>query len=338
VSHNSADRRIHELLAVPPEQYDLGWLQKALGVAVELELSTLPPYLCGYWSCKDSSSSAAQLILSVVYQEMLHMGLAANMLTSIGGTPAINTTVPTYPGPLPGGVWSGLTVYLSGLTKDYVGEVYMCIEYPEEGPITPPPPQGEVTIGQFYDTISAAFTQVDPPFTGQNQMTATIGPSPPNTVFPITSLADARNAIGEIKEQGEGTATSPDAVDFGDPLAHYYRFGEIYNGALLVPSGETWTYAGDAVPFPETYPMGRVPQGGWPDPPSNVANLLQTFDQTFKSVLDCLQAAWETDSSKALNDAINDMFNLSGPAIQLMQIPQDGGPTTYGPDFVYPSS
>lgn len=335
MSTGSPDRRIVDLLAVPAEQYDLTWLQDSLQVAVELELSTLPPYLCGYWSCQDPNAPAAQLILSVIYQEMLHMGLVANMLTTIGGTPTINTKVPTYPGPLPGGVAPDLTVYLSGLTKDYIADVYMPIEYPEAGPITPPPT--EETIGQFYDAISAAFSQVNPTFTGQNQMTATIGPSPPNTVYPITSLAYAQQAIDEIKEQGEGTTTSPDAVDFGNALAHSYKFAEIYNGALLVPAGDTWTYTGDPVPFPDTYPMGMVPEGGWPDPPSNVAKLLHTFDETFKSVVDNLQAAWETGNSSALGAAIGDMYNLSGPAAQLMQTPQNGGPATYGPDFIYPS-
>ena len=262
------DTRIHDLLAVPAEQYDLAWLQESLQVAVELELSTIPPYLCGYWSCQDSSSTAAQLILSVVLQEMLHMGLAANILTSISGTPSINTRVPKYPGGLPGGVMPTLTVYLGGLTKAYVNGVYMNIEYPERGPLTPPPAQE--TIGQFYDAICAALAQVGPPFTGNNQMQATIGE---NALTPVKSLADAQAALTEIKEQGEGTSTSPDDGD-GSELAHYYRFGEIYNGALLVQVSGNWQYAGAPVPFPATYPMAPVPEGGWPNPPSNVANLV----------------------------------------------------------------
>ena len=103
MSTPGTDTRIHDLLAVPAEQYDLAWLQESLQVAVELELATLPPYLCGYWSCQDSGSAAAQLILSVIMQEMFHMGLAANILTSIGGTPSINTKVPVYPARCPAG-------------------------------------------------------------------------------------------------------------------------------------------------------------------------------------------------------------------------------------------
>ena len=326
------DTRIHDLLAVPVDKYDLAWLQESLQVAVELELSTLPPYLCGYWSCQDPSSAAAQLILSVILQEMLHMGLAANILTSISGTPAINTRVPKYPGALPGGVMPDLTVYLGGLTKDYIDDVYMKIEYPESGPLTPPPT--EETIGQFYDAISVALGQVSPVFTGNNQMQATIGE---NSLTPVKSLGDAQAAISEIKEQGEGTSTSPDDGD-GSELAHYYRFGEIYNGALLVQVNGNWQYAGAPVPFPATYPMAPVPEGGWPKPPPNVASLLQQFDAAYSSIIDGLQAAWENGSQSDLGKAIGEMFTLSGPAVQLMQIALPGGGGNYGPDFVYTPS
>ena len=92
-----------------------------------------------------------------------------------------------------------LTVYLGGLTEAYIGNVYMTIEYPETGPITPPPQQE--TIGQFYDAISVALAQVAPPFSGNDQMAATIGE---NSLTPVLNLADAQNAISMIKEQGEG--------------------------------------------------------------------------------------------------------------------------------------
>jgi len=263
---------------------------------------------------------------------MLHMGLAANMLATIGGTPSINTRVPTYPGPLPGGVWPDLTVYLGGLTKAYVGDVYMTIEYPDSGPITPPPK--EETIGQFYDAINDAFVQINPTCSGKDQLTATVGSG--NTVFPIQSVADAQKAISEIKEQGEGTSKSPDD-GLGDELAHYYRFGEIYNGATLVQVNGEWQYTGDAIAFPQTYPMAPVPHGGWPDPPSNVSTLLEQFDGAYKSVLDSLQAAWESGNQTDLDNAVGAMFGLGGPAVQLMQIKLANGSGNYGPDFIYPS-
>jgi hypothetical protein len=262
--HPTTDTRIADLLRVPSEQIDVDWLITSLQTAVELELATLPPYLCGYWSVKDASSPAAELILSVILQEMLHMGLAANMLTAIGGPPTINTAIPTYPGGLPGGVRPQLTVTLSGLTKEYVNDVYMQIEYPEGGPLQAV--AGPPTIGQFYDAILAAFEQVKPTLTGQPQIIATIGQSQnfTNSLYAVSTMALVQQAISEIKEQGEGTSTSPDAPNFGDELAHYYRFGEIYNGQEFVETNGKWGYTGAPVPFPDVWPMAQLTSPTWP--------------------------------------------------------------------------
>lgn len=330
--------RIIDLMQIPKEQHDLDWLKNSLNAAIELELSTLPPYLCAMWSIKDNSSIAYQLIDSIVLEEMLHMGLVCNMLTSIGGTPQINTAIPTYPGPLPGGVRPQLIVYLAGLTTDYLSDVCMQIEYPESGPVRLHLGNTYPTIGAFYDAIAQAFAQVNPTFTGQNQIVTTIGSNQPyNQLYAITSQALAQQAIKEIKEQGEGTSTSPDAVDFGGELAHYYKFAEIYHGKELIQQDGKWVYEGSPIPFPDTYPMAKVPAGGWPNPPENVQTLLTQFNQTFKTLLDQLESAWSPGGS--IGAAIGTMFQLAGPAIQLMQIaisPQsDISPNpTYGPDFI----
>ena len=44
-------------------------LQLALGI----ELSTIPPYLCALYSISDPASEASRLIRGVVIEEMLHM-------------------------------------------------------------------------------------------------------------------------------------------------------------------------------------------------------------------------------------------------------------------------
>jgi hypothetical protein len=123
-------------MQVPTDQHDLQWLKQSLQAAIELELSTLPPYLCCLWSIKSQDGPAYDLIDSVVLEEMLHLGLACNMLTGIGATPEIVTEYQaiTYPGPLPGGVRPTLSVFLSGLSKTSF-EMYMQIEYPETGPV-----------------------------------------------------------------------------------------------------------------------------------------------------------------------------------------------------------
>lgn len=316
-----------ELIAKPCKQWDLADLQAAVQTAIELELSTLPPYLCGVWSIDDGGSSPARTLMSsVIQEEMLHMGLTCNLLAGIGGTFGIQP--PTYPGGLPGGVRPELTVYLSGLTKAYVSDVYMQIEYPEGGPVSEP----NATIGVFYDCIAEAIQALEPSFDTTNQNTAQIGPQEGfNEVFLITNVDDALRAIQEIKEQGEGTSQSPDAVDEGDELAHYYRFGELYNGLTYVqgPDG-TWSYTGDPVPWPNVYPVEPVPAGGWPDP---VPDTVAQFRTTFETLLGDLQAAWTGDHAK-LDVAIDtDMTNLHDLAGQIVTTPIPGGKGNYLPDF-----
>lgn len=85
---------------------DVPWLQCALQAAVELELSTLPSYLCGYWCAKDNNSYPATQLNNIFFQEMLHFGLAYNLLSAAGKQPEVVKGYGriSYPGPLPGGV------------------------------------------------------------------------------------------------------------------------------------------------------------------------------------------------------------------------------------------
>jgi hypothetical protein len=320
--------KIVELMQLPPEDHDLAWLQQALQAAVELEMATIPPYLCAMWSVKDSGDSVASMIRNIVLEEMSHLGLACNMLTSIGGIPAINTpaAVPKYPGGLPGGVHPGLTVQLAGLTLETL-ETFMEIELPESGPIAFDKGMTFPTISAFYDAVMAAFGNLPPgTITGQRQL---IVSDSPVDLFAIESLADAEKAITTIKQQGEGTSASP-VGDPGDPagtdnLAHYYKFAEIYHGHKLIPVGTGFKYEGDAIPFPDVFPMAPVPPEGYPVESKD-------FDITYTSVLDLLQAAWATPGRK-LGPAIGAMFTLGDPAVQLMQQPRPDGAGNFGPDF-----
>jgi len=322
---------ITELLQTESAKRDIDWLKSSLNAAIELELATLPPYLCAWWSIKDSTAPAAALIRSVLIEEMLHMGLVANMLTTIGGIPKISTVLPTYPGHLPGGVRPQLTVYLAGLSKTYLDDVCKQIEYPESGPIAFYLGETFPTIGAFYDAILVAFQELKPTMTGANQLVDSVGS---HQLYAINTLADVEKAINEIKVQGEGTSLSPDADEFGGELAHYYKFDEISHGRRLIQVDNVWRYAGDVVPFPDTYPMAQVPEGGWRNPSQEVQQLLEEFNHTFKLVLDNLEAAWITGNKDKLGMAIGLMFNLKEPAVKLMQIPLPDGSGNYGPDFL----
>ncbi len=316
-------RNILDLMRVSSDQHDLAWLKEALQNAVELELATLPPYLTGAWSISAGSGEAYDLIMSVVMDEMSHMGLACNMLTAIGGSPAINDHVPVYPGGLPGGVRPELTVYLGGLTKDIVGNVFMQIEYPESGPVALFMAETYPTIGAFYTAINDAFHSINPTFEDRFQVSSGVGES---GVFPIKNLDDVDKAIEEIKEQGEGTSQSP--YDMDGNLAHYYKFGEIYHGKRLIEKDGKYVYEGADVPFPTTLPMAIVPEGGYPD------EVTGGFDAAYSKMLDLLHDTWNVDISN-LGSAIGAMYGLQGPAITLMKTPIPNGAGNYGPDWRY---
>ena len=79
-------------------------LRKHLQWAIELEHSTLPPYLCALYSIEEGhNEEAAEVVHSVFMEEMLHLTLAANILNAIGGSPQIDTPsiLPTFPTYLP---------------------------------------------------------------------------------------------------------------------------------------------------------------------------------------------------------------------------------------------
>jgi hypothetical protein len=74
-------------------------LYPALQLAVRLELSTIPTYLCGLFTLKEAgagqiNANLAEIIQSVVDEEMLHMCIAANTMIALGGAPTMNTATP----------------------------------------------------------------------------------------------------------------------------------------------------------------------------------------------------------------------------------------------------
>jgi hypothetical protein len=81
------NQKIVQLMQAPDR--NLGWLQDALQCAVELEMATLPPYLCGYWALPDRNSYPAKQIQFIVMQEMAHLGFACNMLCATGKQPEV---------------------------------------------------------------------------------------------------------------------------------------------------------------------------------------------------------------------------------------------------------
>lgn len=320
-SQQSNPRLVAELLIVRREDRDLQWLKQMLQWAIQVEFTTIPPYLCAYWSIK-TSGYVATSIYEVVIEEMGHFGLASNLLTTLGGTPVIDSpeVVPTYPGPLPGGVQPSLRIVLRGLKKDKILDSFMQIEYPQHGPITRDLKEFP-TIGDFYDAILDGIrAQPDAAFTGARQLRSGLA-----GVTPITSKAEAVAAIQKIKVQGEGTRADPWDQGVAGDLAHYYRFGQIYHGKQLIPKDGGWKYDGEDVLFPDVYDVPDVPAGGYP--------ASDNFDRLYTTMLGMMQGAWETGNQALLSQAINAMYGLTGSAIELMEMPLPSGSGYYCPDF-----
>ena len=109
-------------------------LRELLQTALEVEHSTIPPYLTAQWSIRDGyNRQVHRLIKTIVRQEMLHMALVANLLNAVGGKPSLihSTFMPQYPSQLPGGLDSSLVVSLEKLSPELVKNVFMQIEKPD---------------------------------------------------------------------------------------------------------------------------------------------------------------------------------------------------------------
>ncbi|MER5355535.1 ferritin-like protein [Kitasatospora sp. NPDC002551] len=344
LDYESAD--IVRLMSIAEEDWTEQELKDALQRAIMLELSTIPPYATALWSItdQDNSKPVRRTIREIVFDEMSHFGLVANMLTSIGGTVVLTDplTVPKYPGELPGGVNPGLEVFLSGLSRDSAA-LFADIEKPEH-PLAFAADGN--TIGAFYQRIADVFPKFAHLLTGRQQVSFPLGSGHGvgNDIVPMNALGDVLAAIHVIQAQGEGTTASPENPFPGAPgeLAHYYAFKEIAVGKKLVRDPQTgqFDFNGADVPLPDTFPVGRVPQGGWANSPGNepdaaTAEHLHTFNQQYSDMLRALEAAWGP-GQEDIFPAIGLMGDLRRTAQKINPIKLPANPHfTYGPEWLF---
>jgi hypothetical protein len=316
------------------------WLQNA----IELEHSTIPPYLTALFSLKPGSNDdIARLIHSIVVEEMLHMTIASNILIAIKGHPAINKPdfIPKYPGPLPMSIGGkDFIVGLEAFSIPLVENIFMKIEeplkpIPVEKPLALAVPDF-ATIGEFYDALKLKLTEfgdsifVVPP---SQQVLQWFDKA---RLFPIVDVASAKHGIDIIVQEGEGTSTDPFQSP-GDP-AHYYKFGEIAAGRKIIPKpGGGYIYGGDPIPFDPTgvYPMKPNPKLTDFAPDSQARSRAEEFDLAYSALLNALHTAFNGQPDR-INVAIGLMYELKMIAVSLMQTPAgDGSKMTAGPTFEY---
>jgi hypothetical protein len=319
------------------------WLQNA----IELEHSTIPPYLTAMYSLKPGvNDDIGRLIRSIVIEEMLHLTTAGNILIAIGGRPAINRPdfIPTYPGPLPMSIGGAdFVVGIEAFSKPLVENVFMKIEEPEHPiPVEPPELAAAVpdfaTIGEFYAALKEKLAELvrlgRPVFTvGADQQVLQWFPG--DELFPITDLTSAFRGIDIIVDQGEGTSTDPFEKP-GDP-AHYYKFGEIFHGRKIVKTETGFAYAGDPIPFDPAgvYPMRPNPKIADFAAGSQAQTRVAEYAYAYSSLLNALHAAFNGEPGR-INTAIGLMYELRMTAVSLMQTPVgDGSQQTAGPSYEY---
>lgn len=327
-------------------------LHRYLQNAVELEHSTIPPYLTAMFSLKPGTNLGIERrIRSIVIQEMLHMTIAANILIAIGGHPAINHRgfIPHYPGTLPMNVGDGLVVGIEAFSMALVKNVFMAIEQPEDevpvktralmadGTGGEQEPEYD-TIGAFYDAIKEQIVKLGPSIFVKTTAPPQVVASqwfPPDKLFPITDTESACRAIDIIKREGEGNAVSPFESP-GDP-AHFYKFGEIAAGRELVVTPTGYSYAGAPILFD--------PSGVWPLRPNckiedfrhgtQARTRIEQFAYNYGALLNALHQTFN-GSPERLDAAIGLMYDLRVLSAALMQTDTgDGTGRTVGPSYQY---
>lgn len=325
---------------------DVGSLHQHLQIALEIELSTLPPYLCALYSIPEGKNiEAAGLIRSVAMEEMLHLSLVANLLNAVGGTPVLSKpeTVPQYPSTLPDSEGS-FSVSLLAFSREAIA-TFMRIEQPAQKHAAAQA-DGYSTIGQFYKAISEGleFLCRNGTIRFDHHPNRQISPSEfyngHGSIIRVYSLETAQQAIKQICHQGEGIHHGIGEDDHpldtvGYELAHYYRFMEIAEGRRFRPGDTPKTGPSGAllpVDWSAARPMVPNPKSGWFSPGSPRRTEMERCNQAWFSLLQALEKGF-LGHSQGFQQAVQLMLEFKYRATGLMNLPSGIANTVLGPSF-----
>ena len=331
----------------------LAWLQ----TAIELELATIPPYLLALLSIKlPSNREPAELIRSVMIEEMLHLALVSNVLNAVGGHPRLDKqTIPSYPLKMTfeGKVFKDRNFWIDlAPFSEPVIKTFMKIEQPQE----PPRIEGfflaikkidvpALTIGGFYAQIVSLLEQMEKKTPGkvfigkpEFQIHKDYYWAGGGEIVAVDDLASAKMALDLVIQQGEGAWSSGPgqaAQGFGDnfEIGHYYRFSEIFYGHRYQKSDDPKgppTGATIDVDYALAYPFKKNPKRSDYPPGSALRKPNDDFNQRYSDMLRQLQEALN-GSPKTLYTAVMDsMHHLTPVAHQMMKTPITPGRKTTG--------
>lgn len=319
---------------------DRAELVKYLAAAMQLEHSTIPPYLTALYSIHQGSNPEATSALRVVVvEEMLHLTLVANIINAIGGTVDLTGPdfVPRYPTHLPDGEVD-FEVSVAPLTQAAI-ETFMLIERPG----TNEEPREHVhrfrspraflpsfrhhdghdlhffSIGEFYAEIERGLRELEGQLAARGEtlfvgdLSRQVSPgdyfSDTGPLGIVRDLDSALLAIDFITEQGEGLGERIFG-EFGE-LGHYYRLEQLLLGRAYqpgdvagLPTGRLLDIDWDAV-----HPL--IANATWDDYPegSGVRAVAQEFDDAYRDFLRLLTEAY-SGQPKLLDGAFAVMFQL----------------------------
>lgn len=347
------ERSRRALVAVParPEIDTLVDLRTHLQWAIELEHATIPPYLCALYTLDaDVNGEAAEIIYSVLLEEMLHLVLAANVLNAVGGCPVLDAPhlLPGHPRELPHHS-PALVVSLLPFGPDALRQI-LHVEQPC-APDAPAQPDRYSTIGQFYDAIRVGLVGLteaegeETVFCGDpaRQVADREFRGGPGRIFKVTGLATALAAIDLIVEQGEG-AGRVDVWD-GDPdmfhrdraaVGHFYRVQQLLAGRRFAPGDtphDSPTGPLVHVDWSAVHPMRANPRCADFPPGTPVREAMDDFNDTYCSMLARLERTLDGNPAM-LGAAVGTMFELKQRAADLVRTPV-GTSETAGPSFEY---
>ncbi|CAE6537021.1 unnamed protein product [Rhizoctonia solani] len=241
-----------------PTTWTLEELHAHLQAAVSLELCTIPLYLYAMYSIEltgHRGKEAHCTLLEVVVQEMIHLGLAGNILTALGGRPRVygEAFTPKYPSEL---LYEGVLMTLAPADKHQL-KAFAEIERPAEMGAAhsfdiPEPPNDRkavqyLSIGEFYKAIMEGMHQLnnsgsltfDKNSTGKQwigkelhhknpECTEAPTRSPIPELAPITDYETAILKLNLIIDEGEGRGLT-DTGKGAEPTesSHYDRFKKL---------------------------------------------------------------------------------------------------------------
>jgi hypothetical protein len=219
---------------------NLDELRATAQLAIEVEFTTIPPYLTALYSLTDTSSDAYQALRSIVVEEMFHINQAANLLIGIGGAPCFtDRAAPTYPTYLPSA---------RKTTTPYVGlfrasqavfeDVFMAIEAP--APYSAPAEgRNYQTIAQLYRALEEAIEDCVKRYGADAVFKQRPGLRQRSDIYigkfggravEVRDLASAKFAILEIVQQGEGAVDPTRTLAPDQPFGVYQHYGMRLDG------------------------------------------------------------------------------------------------------------